>query len=410
MTAPVSVDRVRRRTVVVLVGTQIAGGVGVAGGITVASLDAARLSGSDVVAGAAQTASVIGAALSAVPLSRLADRRGRRPALVAGYLLAAAGGLVAAAAMALGNWPLLLAGLLFFGCSTSSGLSARFAATDLAEPDNRARLLSVVVWAVTVGAVAGPNLAAPVERLAGGWGIVPAAGPFLGSAVMFGLAAGFAGAGLRPDPLLLARAREASATDGPAATAVGPSPWRTLRDHPAALVAVTAIAVSHAAMVGLMSLTPVHMDHGGASLRLVGLVISVHVAGMYALSPVFGWVADRFGRAPVLVAGAGLLMVAGMVSASAGGADAGRLGVGLVALGLGWSAALVAGSALLTDTVPMAERARVQGLSDLVMNVSGAIGGVLAGAVLALASYPALGFGVAALGALLLGRVLIGRP
>jgi MFS family permease len=166
---------------------------------------------------------------------------------------------------------------------------------------------------------------------------------------------------------------------------------------PLAQVAVAGIVVCHLVMVGLMSLTPVHMSHGGATLQLVGVVISLHVAGMYALSPLFGWLADRVGRRTVLALAAVLLVVASLVAGGAGGSDAGRLTIGLVTLGLGWSAGLVAGSALLTEVVPIGDRAGVQGLSDVAMNMAGALGGVLAGVTVAISSYAVLGVAAAAL-------------
>lgn len=414
------VARVRRRTLVVLVASQVFGGVGVATGVAVASLVAARLSGSDMVAGAAQTSMVLGAAVAALGLSRTAARRGRRPALMLGYLVAAAGAGLSVLAIELGSWQLLLAAMLPFGAATAAGLSARFAGTDLAEPTRQARTLAVVVWAVTVGAVAGPNLAAPTQGVATAVGLDPAGGPFLLCLVAFGSAAVVMVAGLRPDPLLLAR--RLATTDpgfGTAApgcrTAVAGTPgspargasWRLLRTTPAARLGVCAVALAHGLMVGLMSLTPVHMDHGGASLRVVGLVISLHVAGMYALSPVYGLLADRVGRLPVLGGGAVLLILAGLIAGTADGADAGRLTVGLVALGLGWSATLVAGSALVASSVPVVDRVGVQGLSDVAMNVSGALGGVLAGVTVALGSYPVLAAGVALLAAPLLAAVLL---
>ncbi|MBW0094132.1 MFS transporter, partial [Pseudonocardia sp. KRD-188] len=313
----------------------------------------------------------------------------------------------AVGALSIGSWPLLLVALVPFGAASAAGLAARFAATDLAEPGSRARSLALVVWAVTVGAVAGPNLAGPMQELARALGLVAQSGPFLLAAVTFGAAAAVVSAGLRPDPLVLAREREAAVpTTVPAAPAR--SAWSAAREHPTALLAIGAIAVSHLLMVGLMSLTPVHMHHGGATVSVVGLVISLHVAGMYVLSPLFGVLADRWGRRPVLVVGAVLLVAAGLVAAPAAPTDPAMLAVGLVALGLGWSAALVAGSALLTDAVPLADRARVQGLSDITMNVAGAAGGVLAGVVVAVAGFGALGLGVAALAVVLLGVVAVG--
>lgn len=397
----------QRRVVGVLVVAQVLGGVGVSTGIALASLTAAELSGSDVIGGAALTAMVVGTALAALPVSRLAARSGRRPALVLGYGAGAAGAAGAVGALSIGSWPLLLVALVPFGAASAAGLAARFAATDLADPGSRARSLALVVWAVTVGAVAGPNLAGPMQELARALGLVAQSGPFLLAAVTFGAAAAVVSAGLRPDPLVLAREREAAVpTTVPAAPAR--SAWSAAREHPTALLAIGAIAVSHLLMVGLMSLTPVHMHHGGATVSVVGLVISLHVAGMYVLSPLFGVLADRWGRRPVLVVGAVLLVAAGLVAAPAAPTDPAMLAVGLVALGLGWSAALVAGSALLTDAVPLADRARVQGLSDVTMNVAGAAGGVLAGVVVAVAGFGALGFGVAALAVVLLGVVAAG--
>jgi predicted MFS family arabinose efflux permease len=274
------------------------------------------------------------------------------------------------------------------GSATAAGLAARFAATDLAPPERRARSLAMVVWATTVGAVAGPNLAGPVQAAAGGIGLEPATGPFLLCAGAFTLAAFGTWTGLRPDPLLLAR--DVEKTD--AARPPGDAEVRAaLRTSPAALLGLGGIVLGHLLMVGLMSMTPVHMDHGGATLTVVGVVISVHVAGMYALSPIFGWLADRLGRARVLTLAAALLLVASLLCAAAGPSDYVLLAVGLALLGLGWSAGLVAGSALVSESVPQQVRVRAQGFTDVAMNISGAVGGIGAGLVVARASFAALG-------------------
>lgn len=385
----------QRRVLVVLVGTQVLGGIGVAMGFAVSSLFAARFSGSDVVGGAALTFLVIGSAIAALLLSRVAQRAGRRPSLALGYAVGVVGALGAAVAAALESWPALLVSFMLMGGAAASGFAARFAATDLADPQRRARSLAVVVWATTVGAVIGPNLADPVQDLAGAVGLAPASGPFLLGAVAFALATAVALVGLRPDPLLVARERAGEPARAPARG--NGAAIAALRASPGARLAIAGIALCHLVMIALMSMTPVHIEHAGGSLQLVGLVISVHVAGMYALSPLVGWLADRVGRATVLAGGAGLQVVAGGVSATAGGGDAGLLIVALFALGLGWSAALVAGSALLTESVPLAVRPAVQGLADVTMNVSGAVGGVLAGLTVAGFSFGVLGIGAAVL-------------
>ncbi|KQS61123.1 hypothetical protein ASG36_06390 [Geodermatophilus sp. Leaf369] len=381
-TPTASREQARRRAVPVLVGSQVLGGVGVASGIAVGGLLAEQVSGSTALSGLAQTATVLGAAGLAVPMARLAAARGRRPALATGYALGLAGaGLVVLAAV-LGSFVLLVAGLLLVGGATASGLQARYAATDAATPATRGRSLSTVVWATTAGAVLGPNLSGVGGRLGEAVGVTPLAGPFLLAGAAFAAGAVLVWVLLRPDPLVVA---------GPGAP-TGPRP--SLRTTlgvvwglPAARLGLVAIATSHAVMVGVMVMTPVHLGHGGASLQLVGLVISVHVAGMYAASPVMGWLADRFGRVPTLGLGVGLLAVALLVGGLAPAEAHGWVTVSMLLLGLGWSAGLVAGSTLLSESVPAEVRTPVQGSSDLVMGLAGATAGALAGPVLSAGGY-----------------------
>jgi MFS family permease len=272
--APIVDAAVQSRVLAVLAGTQVLGGVGVASALTSSTLVAARLSGSDVVGGSALTAVVLGAAAAALVVSRVATGHGRRPALALGYGVGTLGGLGAVAAIVAGSAAVLLPSLVLVGAATAAGLAARFAATDLAQPDRRARALALVVWATTVGAVAGPNLAGPVQALAGAAGLEPTTGPFLLSTAAFGLAATGTWLGLRPDPLLVARSRESVDTGAP--TVRGPQVRAALIASPPALLGLGGVALGHLVMIALMSMTPVHMDHGGATLSIVGLVISLH--------------------------------------------------------------------------------------------------------------------------------------
>ncbi|MEJ8279069.1 MFS transporter [Pseudonocardia spirodelae] len=382
-------DPAQPRLLAVLAAGQVLGGTAVATSVAASSLVAARLSGSPAVGGAASTAGVLGAAGAAAVVARVAQARGRRPALAGGYLVGLAGALGAVAGAATGSVVLLLVSLLFVGSGTAVGLAARYAATDLAAPARAGRALALVVWATTVGAVAGPNLLAPLEAVAGAAGLPAVAGPYLLCAAAFALAALVSGAGLRPDPLL--RARERAGAPPAAADAPAVRPWAVLRSSPPALLGAAGVVLGHAVMVGLMSMTPVHMDHGGATLSVVGLVISLHIAGMYALSPLFGWLADRAGPGRVLAGAAVLLLTAGVCCALAAPTATALLTVGLVLLGLGWSAAVVGGSALLTASVPVADRPRVQGSVDVAMNLAGAAAGVVAGVLVTVASYAVLG-------------------
>ncbi|MEV5980313.1 MFS transporter [Streptomyces sp. NPDC052114] len=383
--APEALPGLRRRTNAVLIASQILGGIGVPIGITLAPLLATDVSGTEAVSGLAPTASAAGTALLSLPLAALMNARGRRAGLVLAYVIGAFGAGVVVLASVIGSFALLLLGMAAFGAGSLATLQARFAAADLAEPDRRGRSISLIIWATTIGSVLGPNVAAPTSRVFSGTSISEEAGPFLFAAGIFAVAAVVVAVLLRPDPLLTARAlapqeeggkRGGSLKDGIAAVAASPM----------AKLALVTVAVSHTVMVSIMVMTPVDLGHHGASLQLVGLVISGHIAGMYAFSPVMGWLADRFGRLSVIGLAVGLLACAALLAGTAG-ASHGQTAAGLFLLGLGWSAGLVSGSALLTDSVPQPARAAVQGLSDLTMNAAAGIGGATAGLIVAKASY-----------------------
>ncbi|KIR65660.1 MFS transporter [Micromonospora haikouensis] len=407
----VDVAPIQRRTLRLLVVTQIIGGIGVTIGISVGALLAARVAGT-AVAGLAQSAAVVGGALLAVPVTRIMTGHGRRPGLVTAYLVGAAGGVLVVVAAATRQVPLLFLGMLLFGGGSAANLQARYTAVDLAEPARRGRQLSLVVWATTIGAVAAPNFAALADRTTRGWGLPSLAGPFAFSAVAFALTAGVLLVLLRPDPLLTARrladaeaAADADAAPAAAAAgrAAGPAAdrrrgagmrtaWRVVRERPAARLGIAAVAVGHLVMVAVMSMTPVRLGEyhdDSAVLGVVGVVLSLHIAGMYAFSPVVGWLTDRLGRRPVILGGLAVLLVACAVAGASGHHTPG-LSVGLVLLGLGWSGTMVAGSTLLSESVPADVRPSVQGLSDLTMGLAGAAAGALSGFVMQVAGYPTL--------------------
>ncbi|HEY7226383.1 MAG TPA: MFS transporter [Micromonosporaceae bacterium] len=401
-TAPTVRRGTQRRTVAVLMAAQTVGGVGSAVGIAVGALLTARMGGTGI-SGLGQSALVVGSALLAVPTTRLMTGRGRRPGLVLAYLIGALGGVTVVAAAEWNNLALLFVGLFCFGGGSTAGLQARYAAVDLAAPARRGRQLSLVVWATAVGSVAGPNVAPLVNGWLGHLGVALYAGPFAVSAVAFTLAAVIVLTALRPDPLLTARALAAAAgpedrpveASVPARRPVGASGLRAaareIAAAPGARLGLAAMAVGHLVMIGVMSLTPVHIgeyEHGD-TLRVVGLVISVHIAGMYGLSPVAGWLTDRIGRRGVIVGGIALLVAACVVAGASGHGTAG-LAVGLVLLGMGWSATMVSGSTLLAESVGLGNRASVQGLSDLVMGLGGASAAALAGLIVYWSSYAVL--------------------
>ena len=381
----IEIDSIQRRVVRVLVLAQILGGIGLGATVSVGALLASEVSGSPAWSGMAATMSTLGAALIAVPLARAAQARGRRIALSIGSIVAALGAVLATVSAALGSFPLLLVGLALTGAGSAANLQARFAATDLAVPAHRGRQLSVVVWSTTIGAVLGPNLIEPGEAIGSVIGLPTLTGPFL-----FTVAAQVAAVlvylfGLRPDPLLTALER------APAPSGIPPRHgFATLRVNPLARYAVVAVALSHATMIAMMSMTPVHLYEHGATLVIVGFALSLHIAGMYALSPVFGWMADRWGRIPVILGGQGVL-VASLLTAWLGSQSQFWVVVSVILLGLGWSASTIAGSTLVAESAPVDDRAGLQGVSDLLMNSTAAVGGALAGPVLAVMGYSGLG-------------------
>lgn len=402
----------QRRTVGTLVGSQMLGGVGVSSGIAVGSLLAEEILGSPDLAGLGGTFQVLGGALVAVPMARIMARRGRRPGLNFGYLLGIAGALALTAAGIVRSFPLLLAGSVLFGGATAANSQARYAAADLAEERHRGRDLSIVVWATTIGAVLGPNLVGVAGRLANVLGIPSLTGPFLFSLTGFVLAAALLALRLRPDPLLHARARAEAAAVEPLAH--HGSVWRGFRvaaGIPAALLGILTVSLGHAVMVSVMVMTPLQMHHGGAELRVIGFVISIHVLGMYAFSPLVGFAVDRFGARPMALVGSGVLIAATLLASRAPTGWSWGLTAALFLLGVGWSFTLVSGSTLIAGSVPVDERAGVQGASDLAMGVAAGGGGALAGIVVGQLGYDVLGLCAAVLSATIAAvALLVRRP
>ena len=386
MTAsPATIAARQRHTVRTLSASQILTGVGVGSGVAAGSLIVADVTGSEGLAGLAQTCGVIGAAVAAVPLARLSIRRGRRHGLVAGLALSAAGGGVVIVGAMTAHLLIILIGTSLVGVASAVGLQARYAATDLAAAEHVARDLSTVVWATTIGAVLGPNLMEPAAMLAEPLGLPRLSGAYIVTAAALSLSAVVIFSALRPDPLLLARGNEADAEQAPHVTLR--SSMRLVRSSADATLGMAALVIGHCVMVMVMVMTPVHMQHVDVTLSVVGLVISVHILGMFALSPVVGIVADRVGAKTVIVAGMAILGMATLLAGTAAGDAVLQLGIGLFLLGLGWSCTLVAGSALLSSSVSEADRPAVQGAGDSVMNIAAAVGGAVAGLVVYYGSY-----------------------
>ncbi|KPC61959.1 MFS transporter [Streptomyces chattanoogensis] len=388
MTAPGRRDQAQRRILTVLVFSQVLSGAGLAAGITVGALLAEEMLGSTGLAGVPSALFTAGAALGAVAIGRICQRWGRRPGLALGYGVGALGSLGVVTAAALGNVPLLFLALLVYGAGTATNLMARYAGADLASPARRGRAVSTVLFATTLGAVVGPNLVTVTGEVAHGWGIPRLAGPFLLAAVAFGAAAIVLACLLRPDPLRLARTLAEDtpapdAEDGTAKTAGRP-------DRRGLLTGTAVMVLTQLVMIAIMTMTPVHMSAHGHSTQAAGLVIALHVAGMYLPSPLTGLLVDRVGRQWVAAASALILLAAGALASLAPPHSVPVLAAALVLLGLGWNFGLVSGTAMVTDALPPDRRASMQGLVDVGIAMSGAVGGMSSGLVVMLGGYPVL--------------------
>lgn len=386
--------RLQTRVLAVLSVSQIIGALGVAAGITIGALVIAELSGGPQLSGLASSAMVFGSAMLALPAAAISTSRGRRNGLMFGLLLASLGAGLVVVAIPLRSVPLALIGMLLFGGATTTNLQARYAATDLAPPDHRARHLSLVMWTTTVGAVVGPLLMPATDRLAIRSGLSPYVGPFVLSCAAFLFAALLLLLLLRPDPLTTARQSTVS-PGGAEQHLTRHSRLRTLFTEPQTLLGVVTMSVGHVVMVSVMSMTPVQIAAGAHAhgshaptntIALVAIVMTFHVAGMFALAPIFGWATDRIGLRPVVGISV-VLLIAACVLAAVSSQHTVGIGVAMVLLGLGWSGTMVAGSALVVKAVPIDRRANVQGTADFIMSMAGGTAGAISGVLVAVLAY-----------------------
>jgi MFS family permease len=418
-------DRAQRRVLVVLVLGQLLAGAGLAAGVTVGALLAEDLLGGPGLSGLPSALFTGGSALAAIAVGRLSQARGRRPGLAAGFAFGALGAVGIVAATALESLPLLFAAFVVYGSGTATNLQARYAGADLATPERRGRALSYVLLGTTAGAVAGPNLVGPTGVVAESVGLAPLAGPFLLAAVAYGGAALVISLFLRPDPLLEARRREGAAVGAAATSSSSASssalsadgthsdPGMTAPTPPAparvwtgeVLTGVAVMALTQFVMVGLMTMTPVHMRAHDHAVTVVGLVISLHVAAMFLPAPLSGFLVDKFGTRRVAVSAGLVLLLAGGLAALAPPESTLLVSAALILLGLGWSLGLVSGTTVLTTSVPTSVRATVQGQADVAVALSGAAGGLLSGLVFAWIDFRGLGFTLAALSLIVVAAV-----
>ncbi|MBI3088817.1 MAG: MFS transporter [Candidatus Colwellbacteria bacterium] len=397
---------VYRRTIRVLLASQLMAGAGLAAGIAVGALLMEDMTGRTGISGLPAALFTLGAAAAAKFVGNLCQKFGRRAGLSIGYSTGAIGAAGIVLAAILNNLPLLFIALILYGSGMATNLQARYAGADLAEPKRRGRAISIVLVATTVGAVLGPNLIEATGTVAQSFGVRELAGPFMLATLAYALAAIVVFALMRPDPLLTARMLPSRASDEP-------DKREAASDNNAINVvrlAAGALIITQMVMVAVMTMTPIHMKLHALSLAAVGLVISIHIAAMYLPSLFTGMLVDRLGYRRVFVVSGLTLLAAGVVAASAPAGYIFLLALALGLLGLGWNFGLIAGSSAVTNNVPMSRRASTQGSVDLTISLAGATGGLGSGFVVVGSSYATLALGGGLLGLAILPLILVGRP
>lgn len=384
-------DQIQSRTVRVLMSSQVFGGMGLVAGYIPAALLAEEITGSTLLAGLAAAMLSVGSSSAAFPLASYMNRVGRRPGLRAGYTIGAAGALVTFLAALLSFYPLVLIGIAMVGVGNAANLAARYAASDLAPEERRSRAIGLVVWATTIGSASGSFVAlrfatGAADRV----GLPELSGPYLLSLAVFLVAIAIVTTQLRPDPLVVAGGLGGGAGSGSRLDELRESA-KKIWANPRARVAVASMITGQVVMVGVMTMTPLHMKDGGQPASVIGVMMSAHIIGMYAFSPVIGWCADRFGQLPMIGLGAALLVVGAEFAARAAAAHMAGVTIGNFLIGLGWGFTVIAGSSLLTSSFAVDVRVGVQGAADLAMSGFGATAGLLSGSIVAWRSFAELG-------------------
>ncbi|WP_442599846.1 MFS transporter [Neobacillus sp. D3-1R] len=377
-----------KKTLWIVVLSQIFGGAGLAAGITVGGLLAKEMLGTDSFAGVPIALFTLGSAGAALLVGRLSQRYGRRAGLASGFLAGGLGAIGVVLAAITNNIFLLFVSLLIYGAGSATNLQARYAGTDLANSKQRATAVSIAMVSTTLGAVAGPNLVQVMGKFATSMGIPALSGPFILAAAAYFIAGIVLLVLLRPDPLVVAKAI-ASAKNQNQSNAIDRK--ETLEKNKRGIIAAaTVMVLTQIVMVAIMTMTPVHMGHYGHGLSAVGMIIGFHIGAMYLPSLLTGMLVDKIGRVSMAIASGITLLGAGVLAAFAPGESFILLTLALILLGLGWNFGLISGTAILVDSTTLSNRAKTQGAVDVMVALSGATGGVLSGMVVAHSSYATL--------------------
>ncbi|WP_042347010.1 MFS transporter [Bacillus massiliigorillae] len=397
-----------KKTLIIVVFSQIFGGAGLAAGITVGALLAQDMLGTNSFAGVPTALFTLGSALAAYLVGRLSQGFGRRLGLATGFITGGIGAIGVVMAAVTNNIWILFAALFIYGFGTATNLQARYAGTDLATAKQRATAVSIAMVSTTFGAVAGPNMVDVMGSFATSIGVPALAGPFILAAAAYIVAGLVLFIFLRPDPFIVAEAIENAKKKN--ASKLSNFNSQTVTDNKRGIaVGATVMVLTQIVMVAIMTMTPVHMQHHGHGLSQVGIVIGIHIGSMYLPSLVTGVLVDKVGRTFMAMASGVTLLAAGVTAAMSSAGSMGGLMLALGLLGLGWNFGLISGTALIVDSTTPATRAKTQGTVDVLIALAGASGGALSGMVVASSSYATLSLAGGFLSLLLIPVIIWSR-
>lgn len=383
---PAKQRQLYKRTLIIVVISQMFGGAGLAAGITVGALLAEQMLGTNAFAGLPAALFTLGSAGAALTVGRLSNRFGRRMGLATGFITGGLGAIGVVFAAVLNSVFLLFASLLVYGAGTATNLQARYAGTDLASNKQRATAVSIAMVSTTFGAVAGPNLVEVMGNVALSIGVPELAGPFILSAAAFIVAGIVLFAFLRPDPFIIAL----KINENKQKTEPKKIPEKNHLNKKRITVGALTMVLTQIVMIAIMTMTPIHMGHHGHSLGAIGLVIGFHIGSMYLPSLFTGILVDKIGRTAMVIASGVTLLASGIVAALAPGDSIFLLIVALSLLGIGWNFGLISGTALIVDATEPLTRAKTQGTVDVFIALAGASGSAMSGMVVAGSSYEML--------------------
>ncbi|MCM3397889.1 MFS transporter [Oceanobacillus profundus] len=383
---PAKQRQLYKRTLIIVVISQMFGGAGLAAGITVGALLAEQMLGTNAFAGLPAALFTLGSAGAALTVGRLSNRFGRRMGLATGFITGGLGAIGVVFAAVLNSVFLLFASLLVYGAGTATNLQARYAGTDLASNKQRATAVSIAMVSTTFGAVAGPNLVEVMGNVALSIGVPELAGPFILSAAAFIVAGIVLFSFLRPDPFIIAL----KINENKQKTEPKKIPEKNHLNKKRITVGALTMVLTQIVMIAIMTMTPIHMGHHGHSLGAIGLVIGFHIGSMYLPSLFTGILVDKIGRTAMVIASGVTLLASGIVAALAPGDSIFLLIVALSLLGIGWNFGLISGTALIVDATEPLTRAKTQGTVDVFIALAGASGSAMSGMVVAGSSYEML--------------------